>query len=64
MSNNICVNGFGTTMRFIFSSVEYADKLMIFQVFEKYMKQKLVHFRDVQKAREMNNAVKLHLLLT
>lgn len=30
MSNKICVIGFGTTMLFIFSIVEYADKLMGF----------------------------------
>lgn len=57
MSNNTCENGFGATMRSTSFTVEYEDKLMMFQVFEKW--RKLVYLRNVKIAGEMIDAVKL-----
>lgn len=54
MSNNICENGLRAAVRSIFATVEYEDKRVIFQAFEKniiFMKQKLNHLKDVNKGK-------------
>lgn len=37
MSKNICENGLREAVRSIFPTVEYEDKRVIFQAFEKYI---------------------------
>lgn len=37
MSNNICENGLREAIRSIFATVEYEDKWVIFQAFEKHI---------------------------
>lgn len=51
MNNNICENGFGATMRFIFHTAEYMKK-NFFNVIDENLR-KSAHLHDVMKAREM-----------